>query len=179
VSLFGGNLDDPLCNGKLVKPPDDVSVGSIHSTFVPEASISYFYPQHRKANYPKLIARKYFLPSANSNKIFGIDLLFPSVKRSLKKRNFIKSLPLILKAQNHREIAIGFNAKTILSWSKIKIRSVRNVHKRVVRIFKHPGKKLKFVKTEGISTDVTKGDDSSAHDEILSVQILQMKISLT
>ena len=55
----------------------------------------------------------------------------------------------------------------------------RNVHKRVVRIFKHPGKKLKFVKTEGISTDVTKGDDSSAHDEILSVQILQMKISLT
>ena len=108
MSLFGGNLDDPLCNGKLVKPPDDVSVGSIHSTFVPEASISYFYPQHRKANYPKLIARKYFLPSANSNKIFGIDVKFLIVKRLSRKRNFIKSLSLIFKTQNHRDIVTGF-----------------------------------------------------------------------
>ena len=73
VSLFGGNLDDPLCNGKLVKPPVDVSVGSIHSTFVPEASINYSYPEHRKTNDPKLFSRKCFLPTANSTKIFGID----------------------------------------------------------------------------------------------------------
>ena len=169
VSLFENNLDDPLCNGKLVKPPVDVSVGSIHSTFVPEASINYSYPEHRKTNDPKLFSRKCFLPTANSTKIFGIEVKFPIVKRSSTKRNFIESLFTILKAQNYLKITTDFNAKIIsLPSSKAKKRNVSNVDRQFVKIVKPPEKKLKFVKMNDISTDVTKRDDSSAHDEILS-----------
>ena len=74
------------------------------------------------------------------------------MKRSSRKRNFIKNLSLII----------------ILPRSKVKVRSVRNVYRRVARIVKPPDKKLKFFKTEDISGDVTKRDDSSTHDEILS-----------